>query len=167
MKQWYLVYCKARQDDRAEENLVRQGFDVYRPTVELVKTKQRKKAVIEKESLFPRYIFVQVNAQERSLAPISSTLGVCSFVRFGSALAIVPEALIKDIKAKGQEHSDMLHDLHNFKTGEEVSIVGCGFDQVNAIYGNPSGEKRSMILMNMLGQESQLIVPNECIHKKG
>jgi transcriptional antiterminator RfaH len=28
---WYLVQCKSRQDERAQEHLVRQGYRCYRP----------------------------------------------------------------------------------------------------------------------------------------
>ena len=30
-RHWYLLQCKPRQDERAEENLLRQGYHCYRP----------------------------------------------------------------------------------------------------------------------------------------
>lgn len=29
---WYLVQCKANQDERAENNLIEQGYTCFRPT---------------------------------------------------------------------------------------------------------------------------------------
>lgn len=31
---WYLIHCKPRQDERAEEHLTRQGYACYRPRVQ-------------------------------------------------------------------------------------------------------------------------------------
>ena len=38
---WYLVQCKPRQDERAEENLLRQGYTCYRPRHSRERLQQR------------------------------------------------------------------------------------------------------------------------------
>jgi len=52
VKAWYLVHCKSRQDERAEDNLIRQGYACYRPQVCCERVVKGRRAVVS-ESLFP------------------------------------------------------------------------------------------------------------------
>src|SRR5690606_9962776 len=57
---WYLVHCKPRQDERAQEHLIRQGYDCYRPLLRRERlVRGRTQTVLE--SLFPGYLFVQLH----------------------------------------------------------------------------------------------------------
>jgi len=55
---WYLLHCKPRQDECAEEHLLRQGYVCYRPqqTCERI-VRGRRQIVVE--SLFPGSLFIQ------------------------------------------------------------------------------------------------------------
>lgn len=165
MHKWFLVYCKTRQEGRAEENLLRQGFDVFRPTIDIVESKIGRQITVKCKPLFPRYIFVKVDPEVKSIAPVLSTLGVCCFVKFGDRYAIAPESLIKDIRSNSASYSSLYIDRQSIKKGDDIYVDGHGFDQVKAIYCNPCGNTRATILMNILGNQSMLLVPNECISK--
>ena len=52
-----------------------------------------------------------------------------------------------------------------FKKGDNIYVDGHGFDHVEAIYCNSCGDKRAMILMNILGKESKLSVPTDYLSK--
>jgi transcriptional antiterminator RfaH len=80
---WLLAYTKPRQETLAEENLRRQGFEVICPQLRVQKLRRRKWTWVE-EPLFPRYLFVGA-ADQQSRAPVRSTVGVASLVRFGGA----------------------------------------------------------------------------------
>ena len=75
MTNWYAVQTKPRQELVAEQNLQRQGFVTYLPRIRLRKRK-RNKLVDAVEPLFPRYLFIHVDPDQDSLAPVRSTLGV-------------------------------------------------------------------------------------------
>lgn len=165
METWFLIYCKPRQDIRAEENLTRQGFHVFRPTINVIKAKIGCENSISCESLFPRYVFIKVNAEVQSIAPVLSTLGVASFVKFGDKYATVSERLINEIKINAEAQAAMAGSTEAIKEGDEIYVNGCGFDQVKAIYYNPCGNMRALILMNIMGKEARLSVPVESISK--
>lgn len=165
MNNWFLIYCKPKQDARAEENLTRQGFDVFRPTINLIKSKIGCSNSVKCEPLFPRYLFINVDPSAKSIAPVLSTYGVVSFVKFGDVYATASDELIGDIKEKVNNLSAMYGESEVIKTGEEVYVDGHGFDHVKAIYCNPCGNERAMILMNILGKESKLLVPEKCLSR--
>jgi|SRR5580700_5076848 hypothetical protein len=55
---WYLVQCRARQDDRALEHLERQGFECYRPLYERERIWRGRKQLAS-AALFPGYLFIR------------------------------------------------------------------------------------------------------------
>ncbi len=55
---WYLVHTKPRQEWCALQNLERQGFECYLPTLPAEKLRQGGLAV-EGEPLFSRYLFIR------------------------------------------------------------------------------------------------------------
>ena len=56
---WYLVQSKPRNEARALENLLRQGYETYLPLIE-VERLQRGKLLKRLEPLFPRYLFLHL-----------------------------------------------------------------------------------------------------------
>lgn len=89
---WYLVHTKARQEDTAITNLQRQNFRCYMPMLYVEKVRRGKPAVVA-ESMFPSYVFVQLDTSEnikgQSWSPIRSTLGVRELVKFGGHAPIL------------------------------------------------------------------------------
>ena len=167
MNRWLLVYCKPKQDVRAEENLVRQGFEVFRPIIDISLHKIGSRSTTKRESLFPRYLFINVNPEVKSIAPVLSTYGVSSFVKFGNHYATASDELIALIQKKAEEQSLFYEEQQIFKKGDSVYLDGYGFDNVDAIYQNPCGDSRSLILINILGKKSQISVPVGSISKAG
>src|SRR5580704_7010275 len=78
---WYLVQCRARQDERALENLQRQGFECYHPVYESERI-QRGRKHLTSVALFPGYLFVRLDPVNDNWLPIRSTRGVIQVVRF-------------------------------------------------------------------------------------
>jgi transcriptional antiterminator RfaH len=81
--QWYLVHTKPRQEKSALDNLHRQGYQCYLPTMPSEKLRQGL-LIVADEPLFPRYLFIRLGLGDsvRSWAPICSTKGVRRLVSF-------------------------------------------------------------------------------------
>ena len=113
MKQWYAVQTKPRQETVAEENLERQSFDTYLPKV-LVRKRRRDKWLKVVEPLFPRYLFIRVNAAENSLAP----------VRIGHIINPVPDSVITFLKALENPDTQQHHaDEWPHQPGDRVDVL--------------------------------------------
>lgn len=155
---WYLLQAKTHKDAIAEENLIRQHFKCYRPMCRKEK-KVTGKLAVKEESLFPGYLFIQLSDYE-NWAPVRSTFGVKSIVRFGERPASVPDEMIEQIKFREKTHND-IHSL--YKAGEKVWIKEGAFTGLEAIFECNSGDDRVFVLLTVLNQKQRINMPVSAI----
>lgn len=149
---WYLVHCKSRQDERAEEHLLRQGYVCYRPqhTCERV-VRGRRQLVVE--SLFPGYLFIQL-AADANWAPLRSTRGVSRIVAFGGMPLRLDDSLIDHLQQRTVAPVKPV-----LEAGDSVRITEGGFAELEAIFVAMDGEQRVLLLLNMLSRQYQISMP--------
>jgi transcriptional antiterminator RfaH len=146
MKKWYLLYTKPRQEKLALQHLQNQAYEAYLPLVQIEKIRQGVRGLVE-EALFPRYLFVQLDeAGSQSWAPIRSTVGVSQLVKFGHRFAEVSQDLVQRV----QEHAKTNKIEEQFKSGDLVRITEGPFRGFDAIFKTYDGEKRAVLLLNLL-----------------
>lgn len=146
MKKWYLLYTKPRQEKRALQHLQNQAYEVYLPLIQVEKIRQGVRCLVE-EALFPRYLFVQLDeAGSQSWAPIRSTVGVSQLVKFGHRFAEVSQ----DLVAWVQDHTKVMKLAPELKQGDVVTITEGPFRGMDAIFKTYDGEKRAILLLNLL-----------------
>jgi transcriptional antiterminator RfaH len=146
MKKWYLLYTKPRQEKLALQHLQNQAYEAYLPLVQVEKIRQGVRGLVE-EALFPQYLFVQLDeAGSQSWAPIRSTVGVSQLVKFGHRFAEVSQDLVQWV----QEHAKTNKIEEQFKSGDLVRITEGPFRGFDAIFKTYDGEKRAVLLLNLL-----------------
>ncbi|HHB1474139.1 TPA: transcription/translation regulatory transformer protein RfaH [Yersinia enterocolitica] len=146
MKHWHLLYCKRGQLLRAKEHLERQEVNCWTPIVTIEKI-MRGKRIETTEALFPNYLFVEFDPEHIHTTTISATRGVSHFVRFGVQPAVIPATVISEM----QSHTtDKIIAPEIPTPGDTVIITEGVFAGLQAIYTEPDGEARSMLLLNML-----------------
>lgn len=146
MKKWFLLYTRPRQEKLALQHLQNQGFMVYLPLVLVERIRKGVRTLVE-EVLFPRYLFVQLDeAGSQSWAPIRSTIGVSQMVKFGAQFVHVSH----DLVAWLQEYSKVVKLAPELKQGDVVMIVEGPFKGMDAIFKAYDGEKRAILLLNLL-----------------
>ena len=161
---WYVVHSKPRQEARAYENLLNQGFEVYLPTCKVQKLIKNKLS-IEIEPMFSRYLFIRLDDVTSNWFPIRSTRGVAKLLQFGKETLpiIVPNQIIETIK----ENEVSEHDQENARTlflpQESVEIKSGPFKGLIGFYqdliSNQSGEVRALLLIELLGKSQKLDIP--------
>ena len=153
---WYLVYTKPRLEFIAQENLERQGFNVYLPLYKIIKKPTKnslnKEINVVREPMFPRYLFVQAKHREQSLSTIQYTRGVLFIVRFGQNLASLPQKLIDDIKTFEKVREDTnIEDMTPFKPGTRVRLnQHSGLEHLEGLV-QTSSTNRVTILLEIMG----------------
>ncbi|MGF1723449.1 transcription/translation regulatory transformer protein RfaH [Photobacterium nomapromontoriensis] len=159
MKNWHLLYCKRSEQERAVINLDRQGVECYYPQVTVEKI-VRSKRVVAFEPLFPSYMFVYFDPERVSYTTIRSTRGVADFIRQGARPQIVDPELIYGlmINEDSAEQQAKLSALP--KPGDTLKLTKGQFKGIEAIYQEPDGEKRSFMLINLLGKSVKVSVQN-------
>ncbi len=155
--QWYLVHTKPRQEQCALENLERQGYECYLPTLLCEKVRQGKLVVVN-EPLFPRYLFIKLGQDDsaQSWVPIRSTRGVDRLVSFGLQPAKVDERLVHQLQAKESTMHGAPQRL--FEAGQRVRLTEGPFADIEGIYVMAEGERRAMVLIEMMSKPVSMTV---------
>lgn len=148
---WYLVHTKPRQEKCALDNLHRQGYECYLPMIPAEKLRQGLITVVN-EPLFPRYLFIRLGQGDSAMswAPIRSTKGVSRLVSFGIEPARMDDGLIELLRM--QEASLQAEPERLFKPGERVRLTKAPFAGIEGIYQMADGERRAMVLIEILSK---------------
>ena len=156
MRQWFAVHTKPRQEEVAEENLIRQGFDTYCPRIQVEKRKRGKRVKVI-EAMFPRYLFVQFAPGHDNISSIRFTKGVTQLVRFGGEPARVPDAVIQLLKSSATDPSGIYIELlPEPKPGDSVRIVDGSLAGLSGVFYKKNSEERVIILLDVLGNQNKV-----------
>lgn len=163
-KRWYALMSKPLKDAYAEEQLNNQGYMTYRPLA--TRERRRRGKVIQvTESLFPRYLFINLDTVNDNWGPIQSTYGVSGMVRFGDFPLHVPDKLIEQLKQQESQFQGNAIDLDRFQQGDVVTIGSGSFEGLNAVFERYNGEERVILLMNILNAQTKVAVPKVDVYK--
>jgi transcriptional antiterminator RfaH len=163
MKVWYAVHSRPRQEAIAELNLDRQGYHCYLPKI-LLRKRRRDKWTRVVEPLFTRYLFIQVDSKQQSLAPVRSTLGVAGLVRFGQLLRPVPNSVIDYIRQAENPDTQQQHaDVCPHQLGDIVEVLEGPFVGLTGIFQADTGEERALLLIELLGRQNTIDVAMDAI----
>jgi len=159
---WYLIYTKAKQESVALMNLERQAYPVYLP---MHCTRRRVGIQLRQvtEPLFPRYLFIALNAETDNWGPIRSTRGVANLVRFGGVPAKVPSELVDLLKEQEQDRLSDTQPLPAFKSGQRVEIMDGVMSGYEGIFEAKTGSKRATVLLGIADQYTRVQVPLESL----
>ncbi|MEQ9889235.1 transcription/translation regulatory transformer protein RfaH [Pectobacterium zantedeschiae] len=161
MEAWYLLYCKRGQLLRAKEHLERQEVTCVSPMITLDKIVRGKRTEVC-EPLFPNYLFVEFDPERIHTTTISATRGVSNFVRFGALPATIPQQVIDELSLRPMQ---VILDPLTPQPGDSVVITDGIFSGLQAIYTEPDGEARSMLLLNMLNKQVRQSIDNREFRK--
>lgn len=153
-KVWYVVYTKSRQEQIAVDNLVRQGFEAYCPSVATTKRRKGQLASII-EPFFPRYIFLNFDLASDNWAPLRSTRGVSSIVKFGGVPQRVPSSLVAALREN--ENSDKLQEVtpNTWRLGDSIEIEQGPFAGYKCLFQSERGTDRVTVLLNIIGKPTR------------
>lgn len=162
MESWYLLYCKRGQLLRAKEHLERQDVHCFSPMIVLEKMVRGKRTQVS-EPLFPNYMFIEFDPESIHTTTISATRGVSHFVRFGNQPAIVPLNVIDALQNDPAPTSVVDSELA--QPGDTVIITEGAFEGLKAIYTEPDGDTRSILLLSLLNKQVIRSVGNRQFEK--
>ena len=156
-KNWFLVRCKSKQEQRASINLANQLITSYYPTVDVIKMVRGKKQT-KQEALFPGYLFVHLDISSFLASKVKNTLGVYGFVNFAGKPQLVPSELVMEIRTLEKQTIDL-----TMKSGDKVTLNDSQYENITAIFLEAECEKRSLLLIEVLNQQVTLSIDNKAI----
>ena len=161
MESWFAVLTKSRSEAVAQEHLRRQGYQCLFPRLSRVLRTARG---IERrvESLFPRYVFLRTDPDQRSLAPVRSTRGVAGLVRFAGAPARVPDTVIERIRQRMSDVDGHVHLLApDCAPGQAVRVTEGPLMGWEGVFKAAEGADRVRLLLELLGSTREVVLPRE------
>jgi len=163
---WMLLQVKPRQELRALENLENQQGECYCPQIRIEKLSRGKRVEVE-EALFPGYLFINAQPEQNGLtyASIRSSRGVSKIVGFGAEPLKVPETLITQIKLREESGLIGVSPMGLPQAGDNINILEGPFKGLKAVFSHTDGMQRSIVLINLLNQQTPTSLANTQIKK--
>ena len=166
MADWYVLQVKARHEAVAECNLGNQGFTTFLPMLRVQRhLRGRWHSVCE--PLFPGYLFIELDFDRQNTAPIRSTRGVIRLVRLGKNLQPFPESLLQTLMQAQSAVGEAIDPASMFESGDEVRLISGPMAGMEAIFKARNSQERVVLLLNILGSETQVSVSPHFIAKAG
>jgi len=164
--QWFLIYTKPREEERAKENLENQGFETFLPMIASEKIKQPQSFSLK--PMFPRYLFTKFNIEKNNWVHIKSTRGVSDVITFGDKLTGVPDSVVDFLKTKVDDHNVIKLKVTRpeFQKGDKLVITKGVFQGKEANFLSATGKERVRILLKLMNQLIITEVPGHDVGRK-
>ena len=173
-KKWYVIHTYSGYENKVMQTLERKvksmGLEnvinrILVPMEDEVDIKDGKKHVV-KRKIFPGYVLVEMEVNDRSWYVVRNTPGVTGFV--GSAtkpIPLNPEEVKRILKSQGIDESEPKVHI-SVKVGEQVRITSGPFENFIATITEINDEKGTLKgLIDMFGRETSVEVDYSQIEK--
>ena len=146
---WVLIYTKAKEEKKANENLQKQGFKTFLPLIAPTNKNSEYKSLVP---VFPRYLFAQINFESDNWASIKSSYGVSHIVMFSEKFTSIPKNIIELIQDKLNEAGVYIEDVSvvDYQKGDSVFIKEGRFAGIDAIFLSKKSKDRVRLLLKLL-----------------
>ena len=149
-----LAQLKPNSDAIAERNLVRQGFETFRP-LERHTVLRGSKFVTRTRPFFRGYLFIHHPAENAPWSLINSTYGVARLVKFGERPAPVPNHIIDGLRA-ACDQDGFIALTSQFAVGNEVEIQSGAFANFIGQIEQISPNDRALVLIDFMGTQTRV-----------
>ena len=159
MPYWAAAQLVPQRETLALHFLAQAGFQTFAPRLRERRTVQGRK-VIRTPLLFPAYAFVLIQMQWHTArwAP-----GVVRLIMDGLAPAVVPLAVIEEIRSRQRGGFIELPQPAPARLGDAVKILRGPFEGRLAIYAGMKPRQRVEVLLSLLGDKRRLTLAADAV----
>lgn len=155
---WYVVQTHANSEAKAAHHLQRQGYGIYLPRY-LKRRRHARKVEIVPAPVFPRYMFVAIDATAQRWRSIQSTIGVLRLVKYGEAPASVSGYVVEAMRRREDDKGFIKMDSRPaFKPGDSVRVLSGAFTDVLGLFEGMGDRERVAILLDLLGRKVRVLL---------
>lgn len=156
---WHAVALLPHAEALAADQLARQGYCVFAPTIErtIRHARQFRTKIVP---MFPGYFFVRLDLASASWRGINGTRGVRRLVMAGDRPARMPDLAIQ---ALGGD----MHTPAGLEPGAALDILAGPFSGLGARLECLDGAARVTVLMELLGGAVRVTLPREAVRLAG
>src|ERR1700733_14782647 len=155
---WYVVQTQVNCEAKATQNLIRQGYQVYLPRY-LKRRRHARKVDFAAKPLFPRYMFVAIDMAAQRWRSVQSTVGVSRLVTNGDSPAVVPEGVVRALRAREDAKGFVKMDARPaFAPGDKVRVLAGAFMDNAGLFNGMADHDRVSILLDLLGRKVRVVL---------
>jgi transcriptional antiterminator NusG len=159
--QWYVVHTYSGHENKVKANLEKRiestGMqekikEILVPTEEKVRKRRGKKKVVDKK-IFPGYIIVHMEMDDKTWYVVRNTPGVTGFVSSGTKpLPLEKDEIEHILSGMGMDKEEISID---FEVGDKVKVIDGPFEEFIGIVQeiHPQQEKVK-VMVSMFGRET-------------
>jgi transcriptional antiterminator RfaH len=161
---WYLLQTKTNAYRIATRNLLRQGCQVFMPSIKLTR-RTGNRFISNVSPLFPGYLFVGLGSDSQPpWRSLNSTLGVSRVISLDGQYRPLPLSLIDELQ-NCCNPDGIFQAKSQIIEGDQVQIQKGPFAAFVATVESIAPDARVWILIELLGQKSSVLVPpNDLSH---
>lgn len=147
---WYVVHTQPHAEDRAVDNLERQGFVTFCPR--LAKTvRHARKLTRTRAALFPNYLFVNLDLARDRWRSVNGSRGVVRLLAQGDAPVPVPDGIVEQLQAR-IDAEGCIDWLPDYVCGQAVRICDGPFADLVGHIEHLDGAGRVRVLLDLMGR---------------
>jgi len=158
---WYVVHTYSGHEKKVKANLEKRIastgmeesiFRIVVPTEEKIEKKKGKNEVVKKR-IFPGYILLQMDMNDKSWYVVKNTPGVIGFVSGGTKpLPIEKEEVDEILRSMGEKAKKITVE---FEEGDQVVVTSGPFEDFDGIVKEIHPEQgKAKVLVSMFGRET-------------
>jgi transcriptional antiterminator RfaH len=162
-RHWYVVQTQVNCEAKAADNLHRQDYETYLPRY-LTRRRHARKVDFTAKPLFPRYMFVAIDMATQRWRSVQSTVGVSRLVTNGDSPAVVPEGVVRALKAREDAKGFVKMDERPaFAPGDKVRVLAGAFTDNAGLFNGMADHDRVSILLDMLGRKVRVLLDADLV----
>ena len=158
---WYVVHTYSGHERKVKANLEKRIastgmeesiFRIVVPTEEKIEKKKGKNEVVKKR-IFPGYILLQMDMNDKSWYVVKNTPGVIGFVSGGTKpLPVEKEEVDEILRSMGEKAKKISVE---FEVGDQVVVTDGPFEDFDGIVKEIHPEQgKAKVLVSMFGRET-------------
>ena len=157
-KKWFIAQIKPNSYNSATQNLERQGFETFLPTMETTQ-RQKDKFIVKNEYVFPGYMFVCFEPHTLSWTKINSTYGVSKILAFNKKPSEISSHLILELKKRYQVNTNQTKKV-NLQEGDTIKFYAGPFVDLIAKVENVDKNNRIWVILEAMGRKHRVKLKN-------
>lgn len=164
-RRWYVAQTHGFAEECARRQLVAQGFEVFLPCY-LKERRHARRVTRAPAPLFPRYIFVALDAARQRIRSVNGTIGVVRLISAGDSPIPIADRVIEELMRRRDVAGLIpLARRRSVAPGDKVRILDGAFTETLGLVEGVSDSDRVTILLDLLGRKVRLVVDERRVEK--
>lgn len=161
---WYVIHTHAKQEGRAENNLLSWNVETFVPRYRARLHNEFKSAPsYTVRPLFPSYLFARLSSFDM-LHKVRYTRGVRDILSMGNKPIPLDDAIITTIRERA-DGKGLVALEDEIKSGDEVIVNGSAFSSFVAIFDRRMKDTERVVVLLKTAYQFSVILPESSIIK--